>query len=68
MIGVALPRYLTCPSENNTMCLYELQINRTSVWRFYYGLTTICFTAYTNDTEAEARARFWLYLKEEGLI
>lgn len=51
----------------------ELTIIRSSVWRFYYGDPSkipeaVYFTAHTDDTEADARARFVLYLIEKGII
>lgn len=66
-LGEMLPRYL---QRGEYLC--ELQIIRSSVWRFYYGNPgekySLFFTAMTDDTEANARAKMAVYLAENGFI
>lgn len=64
-LGEMLPRYLV----RNGFWL-QLEIIRSSVWRFYYGQTQdmLAFTAGTDDTEADARAKCLIYLIENGFI
>ncbi len=49
-----------------------LLIIRSSVWRLHYGdpsqKESVIFTAFTNDSEADARARFLAYLLENKFI
>ena len=69
-LGEMLPQYLLVgPYSHN------LEIVRSSVWRFYYGRPEglplsdcVYFTAGTDDTEADARARFFIYLIENKFI
>ncbi len=61
-LGELLPQYIV---HDGLSC--ELQIIRSSVWRFYYG-GKILMTAGNDDTEANARAKMLIYLLENNLI
>lgn len=67
-----LPKYMII-EQNGVKYSCDLQIIRSSVWRFYYGEPhykeeSIIYTALTGDSEADARARFLIYLLENKLI
>lgn len=64
-LGEMLPKYIV----KGNLSL-ELEIIRSSVWRFYYGRTAdmIVFIAGNDDTEADARGKMLIYLLENNLI
>lgn len=66
-LGEMLPRYIQIQGFS---C--ELEIIRSSVWRFYYGAPEseygIKFTAPTDADEAESRGLFLAYLLESKLL
>lgn len=62
-LGEMLPHHLEI---EGVYC--DLEIIKSIVWRFYYGKDKIIFTAFTGDTEADARARMLIYLKNNDLL
>lgn len=66
-LGEMLPQYILKDGFS-----FELQIVRSSAWRLYYGPPSleksIKFTASTNDTEADSRAKMLIYIIENILI
>lgn len=70
-LGEMLPQYIILDGGlENYSC--ELEIVRSSAWRFYYGDMnkeySFKFTASTNTSEANARGEFLVYLLENKLI
>ena len=63
-LGKMFPRYIL---QNGV--LSELKIIKSAVWIFRYGEHIITsHSAAEHDTEATARAKFLIYLLENGLI